>query len=83
MDEKKNNLLKIIRYRLSYTGTKETDILYKKLIMNKLKRLNYSELQLLSLLLIDISDIELFNIFTNKQKKPTKYKNLITKLLNE
>ena len=30
-----NYLKKILKYRLSYSGTKETDILYKKLILGR------------------------------------------------
>ena len=30
-----NYIEKILKYRLSYSGTKETDILYKKLILGK------------------------------------------------
>ena len=83
MDEETINLKKIIRYRLSYSGTKETDILYKKMIVNTLDTLNYAELYLLSNLFNDISDIEIFNILTNKLKKPLKYKDLINKIINE
>ena len=83
MNEETINLKKIIRYRLSYSGTKETDILYHKMISNKLDHLNKKELSLLSNLFKEISDIEIFNILTNKSKKPSKYKNLINKIINE
>ena len=83
MSEEIFNLKKIIRYRLSYSGTKETDILYRKMILNKLDNLNKKELLLLSNLFNEISDIEIFNILTNKLKKPTKYRDLINKIINE
>ena len=83
MNEEIINLKKIIRYRLSYSGTKETDILYKKMILKKLDTLNDPELLLLSNLFNDISDIEIFNILTNKSIKPPKYKDLINKIINE
>ena len=83
MNEETINLKKIIRYRLSYSGTKETDILYNKMISNKLDNLSREELFLLSNLFKDISDIEIFNILTNKLKKPPKYKDLINKIINE
>ena len=83
MNEEIINLKKIIRYRLSYSGTKETDILYHKMISNKLDNLNKKELLLLSNLFNEISDIEIFNILTNKLKKPTKYKDIINKIINE
>ena len=83
MNEEIINLKKIIRYRLSYSGTKETDILYHKMISNKLDNLNKKELLLLSNLFNEISDIEIFNILTNKLKKPPKYKDLINKIIDE
>tara|TARA_B100001245_G_C22667664_1_gene326950 strand:- start:85 stop:336 length:252 start_codon:yes stop_codon:yes gene_type:complete len=83
MNEEIFNLKKIIRYRLSYSGTKETDILYHKMISNKLDNLNKKELLLLSNLFNEISDIEIFNILTNKLKKPPKYKDIINKIINE
>ena len=83
MNEEIINLKKIIRYRLSYSGTKETDILYHKMISNKLDNLSKEELILLSNLFKNISDIEIFNILTNKLKKPPKYKDLINKIIDE
>ena len=83
MNIQNNELKKIIIYRLSYSGTKETDILYQKIILKKLDILNNQELLLLSILLNEISDIEIFDILTNKISKPAKYKNLIDKILDE
>ena len=48
MNKEKNILKKIIKYRLSYSGMKETDIIYQKLILNKLEFFNEDELKLLS-----------------------------------
>ena len=42
-----NSLKKIIKYRSTYSGTKETDILYKKYFINNLHNLNKNELNLL------------------------------------
>ena len=81
MEKKIIKLKKLIKYRLSYTGTKETDILYERIILTNLDDLNYSELFLLSKLLLDLSDIEIFNILTFKSKKPKKYKNLLDKII--
>ena len=80
---KKNELKKMIRYRLIYSGTKETDILYQKIILKKLDTFNKQELLLLSNLFNEISDISIFNILTNKLKKPVKYKDLFNKIINE
>ena len=76
-------LKKLIRYRLSYSGTKETDIIYKKIIFNKLDILEKNELLQLSKIFENISDIEIFDFLTNKQKKPFKYKDLLNKLIDE
>ena len=83
MNYKKNKLIKIIKYRLSYTGTKETDILYQRIISKKISYLNYDELLLLSGLFNEISDNEIFNIITNKTISPDKYKDLLRKIIDE
>jgi len=83
MSEEIIYLKKLIRYRLSYSGTKETDIIYKKIILNKLDILEKNELLQLSKIFEDISDIEIFDFLTNKQKKPIKYKDLLNKLIDE
>ena len=83
MNYKKNMLKKIIKYRLSYSGTKETDILYKRMILNKLDIFNDDELLKLSNLFKEISDTELFEILTKKIEKPLKYNYLISKIINE
>ena len=83
MNSKNKALKKIIKYRLSYSGTKETDILYNKLFLNKLDILNYEELLLLSNMFKEVPDTDLFDILTNKLEKPIKYKDLITKIINE
>ena len=78
-----DNLKKIIKYRLSYSGTKETDILYKKMILDRVETLNNEELLLLSNLFIEISDTDMLDILTNKLEGPKKYQNLISKIINE
>ena len=83
MNDKVLNLKKLIRYRISYTGTKETDILYKRLILGKLDNLIEDELLLLSQLFTEISDIDIFDILTNKSKIPLKYNKIINKIINE
>ena len=79
----KTKLKKIIKYRLSYSGTKETDIIYKKMIFDKIEIFNNKELHLLSNLLKEISDTDIFDILTNKLEKPKKYQLLIDKIINE
>ena len=79
----RGNLKKIIKYRLSYSGTKETDILYKKMILDKIEIFNNEELFLLSNLFNEISDTDIFNILTNKLYCPKKYQKLMGKIINE
>ena len=83
MNKEKNILKKIIKYRLLYSGMKETDIIYQKLILNKLEFLNEDELKLLSDLFNEVSDANIFNILINKIASSKKFKNLIDKILDE
>jgi len=76
-----NNIKKQILYRCLYTGTRETDILYNKLIVNKIDILNTKDLKNLSNLFSEISDNEIFLILTKKTKAPNKYQTLINKIL--
>ena len=73
-------LKKQIIYRCSCTGTKETDLLYKKLIVNKIDTLAPNELYQLSNLFNEVSDIDIFLILTNKKNLNSKYTNLLKKL---
>ena len=73
-------LKKQIIYRCSYTGTKETDLLYQKLIVNKIDTLSYEELNKLLTLFNEVSDTDIFLILTNKIKSSIKYINLFKKL---
>ena len=81
MQKKIDKLKKIIKYRMIYSGMKETDILYEKLILKKLKYLDLNELKLLSNLFIEVSDVTIFNMLTNKEPLSLKYKTLIKKIL--
>lgn len=83
MNDEITNLKKIIRYRSLYSGTKETDIIYKRIIIDKLDNLNKEELLLLSCLFNEISDNVIFNFLTKKSKPSIKYQDLINKLINE
>ena len=73
-------LKKQIIYRCSYTGTKETDLLYQKLIVNKIDILSHNELHQLSTLFNEVSDTDIFLILTNKINSNNKYTNLFKKL---
>ena len=74
-------LKKQIIYRCSYTGTKETDLLYQKLIVNKIDTLTPIELYQLSNLFNEVSDADIFLILTNKKNTSNKYANLFKKLM--
>ena len=65
-------LKKQIIYRCSYTGTKETDLLYQKLIVNKIDILTHNELHQLSNLFIEVSDADILLILTNKNNRQWK-----------
>ena len=74
-------LKKKILYRCTYTGTKETDLLYKKLITNKINNFTHQELVQLSTLFIEISDADILLILTKKIKPHPNYKYLFNKLM--
>ena len=76
-----NSLKKIIKYRSTYSGTRETDILYKKYFINNLNNLDKNELNLLKLLFDIYSDDEIYNILTKKVKANLKFKKLFEKLI--
>ena len=75
-----NSLKKIIKYRSTYSGTKETDILYKKYFINNLDKFNKNELKLLKSVFDTYSDDEIFNILTNKVIVNSKFKKLFEKI---
>ena len=74
-------LKKQILYRSSYTGTKETDLLYKKFIANKINNFTHKELVQLSSLFNEISDADILLILTKKIKPHQNYKYLFNKLM--
>ncbi len=76
-----NSLKKIIKYRSTYSGTKETDILYKKYFINNLNSFSDNELKLLKSVFDIYSDSEIYEILTNKIKVNKEFKNLFDKIL--
>ena len=83
MNNEITNLKKIIRYRSLYSGTKETDFIYKRIIFDKLDVLTKKELHLLTNIFNEISDNDILNFLTRKSKPSIKYQDLINKLINE
>tara|TARA_B110000014_G_scaffold258055_1_gene243593 strand:+ start:176 stop:424 length:249 start_codon:yes stop_codon:yes gene_type:complete len=77
---KLNLLKKIIKYRSTYSGTKETDILYKKYFINNLDKFNINELKLLKSIFDIYSDDEIYDILTNKIIVNSKFKKIFEKL---
>ena len=74
-------LKKQIIFRCSYTGTKETDLLYQKTIIKNIDLLTFEELQNLLTLFTELSDPEFFLILTKKKNPHKVYKILFNKLL--
>jgi Uncharacterized conserved protein len=78
-----NSLKKTIKYRVSYSGTKETDILYKRYFINKLDKFSENDLQDIKLLFNQFSDNEIYNFLTSKVAIPTGFKCIFNKILND
>ena len=76
------SLKKIIKYRSTYSGTKETDILYEKYFIKNLNNFNENELDLLKSVFDIYSDDQIYGILTKKSKVIQKYKNLFDKIIN-
>ena len=74
-------LKKKIIFRCMYTGTKESDLLYKKFIVNKIDILSYKELKNLLTLFQEISDTDILLILKNKINPKKKYTKLFEKLM--
>ena len=77
-----NSLKKIIKYRSTYSGTKETDILYEKYFINNLNNLNEIELNLLKSVFDVYSDSQIYDILTNRVKAIQRFKKLFDKIIN-
>ena len=78
-----NSLKKTIKYRVSYSGTKETDILYKRYFINQLDKFNKKDLEDIESLFNKFSDNEIYSFLTTKLTIPREFKGIFTKILNE
>ena len=76
-----NDIKKKIIYRCLYSGIKETDLLYKKTIIENINTLTFEELQNLLILFTELSDLDFFLILTKNKNPHKKYKILFDKLL--
>ncbi len=75
-----NSLKKIIKYRSTYSGTKETDILYKEYFIKNLDKFSEYEMKLLKSVFDIYTDDEIYNILTKKKTVDIKFKNLFEKI---
>ena len=80
-EENTIKLKKQIIYRCTYTGTKETDYLFKKNIIDKIDEFNKNELYFLNELLENYSDQDILLFINKKKLLETKYKILLKKII--
>ena len=78
-----NSLKKTIKYRVSYSGTKETDILYKRYFINQLDKFSEKDLEEIKSLFNQFSDNEIYDFLTSKVAIPLEFKEILNKILNE
>ena len=78
-----NSLKKTIKYRVSYSGTKETDILYKRYFINQLDRFTEKDLEDIKSIFNQFSDNEIYDFLTSKVAIPLEFKEIFNKILNE
>ena len=78
-----NLLKKSIKYRVLYSGTKETDILYKKYFIDQLDKLSKKDLEDIESLFNQFSDNEIYDFLTSKVSLPLEFKGIFNKILNE
>ena len=78
-----NSLKKAIKYKVSYSGTKETDILYKKYFIDDFNKFNENDLIDIQKLFNNYSDNEMYDFLTKKRNIPYQYDNIFKKILNE
>ena len=78
-----NSLKKTIKYRVSYSGTKETDILYKRYFINQLDKFSEKDLEDIKSIFNQFSDNEIYDFLTSKVVIPFEFKEIFNKILNE
>ncbi len=78
-----NSLRKTIKYRVSYSGTKETDILYKRYFINQLDKFTEKDLEDIKSIFNQFSDNEIYDFITSKVAIPLEFKEIFNKILNE
>ena len=78
-----NSLKKTIKYRVSYSGTKETDILYKRYFINQLDKFTEKDLEDIKSIFNQFSDNEIYDFLTSKVTIPLGFKEIFKKILND
>ena len=78
-----NSLKKTIKYRVSYSGTKETDILYKRYFINQLDKFSEKDLEDIKSIFNQFSDNEIYDFLTSSAAIPLEFKGIFNKILNE
>ena len=78
-----NSLKKTIKYRVSYSGTKETDILYKRYFINQLDKFTEKDLEDIKSIFNQFSDNEIYDFLTSKVTIPLGFEEIFNKILNE
>ena len=78
-----NSLKKTIKYRVSYSGTKETDILYKRYLINQLDKFSENDLEDIKSIFNQFSDNEIYEFLTSKVAIPLEFKEIFNKILDE
>ena len=78
-----NSLKKTIKYRVSYSGTKETDILYKRFFINQLDKFTEKDLEDIKSIFNQFSDNEIYDFLTSKVAVPLEFSEIFNKILNE
>ena len=78
-----NSLKKTIKYRVSYSGTKETDILYKRYFIDQLDKFSEKDLEDIKSIFNQFSDNEIYDFLTSKVTIPLEFKEIFNKILNE
>ena len=78
-----NSLKKTIKYRVSYSGTKETDILYKRYLIDQLDKFTEKDLEDIKSIFNQFSDNEIYDFLTSKVAIPLEFKEIFNKILNE
>ena len=78
-----NSLKKTIKYRVSYSGMKETDILYKRYFINQLDKFSEKDLEDIKSIFNQFSDNEIYDFLTSKVAIPLEFKEIFNKILNE